>query len=360
MKNPISILYVDDERGNLTSFQAYFRKEYEVHTASSAGEAMRLLSHVHVDLVLSDQRMPTTTGVEFLEKVATKYPHTTRILITAFSDLKVVIDAVNKGRIARYIQKPWDWPTLSLTVENCAMQHQASKELALKNLELEKLNRDLNRFVYSISHDLRSPLMSVLGLIQLHDLNPQDHSSAAVLKMIKDTTHRMDEYIHQMMDYFLNLREEIHYETVFLSDLLNKLVQDAKSINQSAQVDVSITGVALVTDPFRLRIILVNLLSNAFRFSKQNTSQHKVSVRARIEPMSLVVEIEDNGMGILNEHLNSIFDLFFRTEDGMQKQGSGLGLFIVKEAIERLGGKVEVSSNPTTGTLFSISIPNHA
>jgi signal transduction histidine kinase len=359
MKNPISLLYVDDERGNLTSFQAFFRKEYEVHTASSAGEAMRILSHVHVDLVLSDQRMPTTTGVEFLEKVATKYPDTTRILITAFSDLKVVIDAVNKGRIARYIQKPWDWPTLSLTVEACAMQHQAAKELAQKNQELEKLNHDLNRFVYSISHDLRSPLMSVLGLIQLHNLNPKDHSAGTVLKMIGDTTHRMDEYIHQMMDYFLNLREETHYETVILPDLLHTLVQDAKAINPEARVDVSISGEMVVTDPFRLRIIVVNLLSNAFRFNKPQVDQHRVSVRARIEPMALVLEVEDNGMGILNEHLNSIFEQFFRTEDGRQRQGSGLGLYIVKEAIDRLGGKVEVSSSSTNGTVFCVSIPNH-
>lgn len=112
------ILYVDDEEHNLISFEATFRKEYKVHTAKSAEDGMAIMRENNIKLVITDQRMPDMTGIQFLEKIAPEYPDTIRMILTGFSDIGVIIEAINSGRVFRYITKPWDENELRMTIEN--------------------------------------------------------------------------------------------------------------------------------------------------------------------------------------------------------------------------------------------------
>jgi len=105
MTDKTSILYVDDEENNLNSFRAQFRKQYEVFTAVNAKDAFRVLEKNKIHIIISDQRMPQTTGVEFLEKTIEKYPDSMRLLITAYADIDIVIEAINRGQINKFIQK---------------------------------------------------------------------------------------------------------------------------------------------------------------------------------------------------------------------------------------------------------------
>jgi adenylate cyclase len=126
------ILYVDDEENNLVSFAATFRKEYDVTIAKSAQEGINVLRSRDIKLVITDQRMPEMTGIQFLEKINPEFPDTIRIILTGFSDIGVIIDAINSGRVFRYITKPWDENELRMTIEN-------AKQL----FELQLRNRDL-------------------------------------------------------------------------------------------------------------------------------------------------------------------------------------------------------------------------
>ncbi len=112
------ILYVDDEEHNLISFEATFRKEYKVHTAKSAEDGFAIMRNNDIKLVITDQRMPEMTGIQFLEKIAPEYPDTIRMILTGFSDIGVIIDAINSGKVFRYITKPWDENELRMTIEN--------------------------------------------------------------------------------------------------------------------------------------------------------------------------------------------------------------------------------------------------
>jgi adenylate cyclase len=113
-----SLLYVDDEEHNLISFEATFRKEYKVHTAKSAEDGIAAMRENDIKLVITDQRMPDMTGIQFLEKIAPEYPDTIRMILTGFSDIGVIIEAINSGRVFRYITKPWDENELRMTIEN--------------------------------------------------------------------------------------------------------------------------------------------------------------------------------------------------------------------------------------------------
>ncbi len=139
----IDILYVDDEENNLISFKATFRLKYNIMIALSADEAMNILEKKPVEIIITDQRMPNTTGIEFLEKVIVKYPDPVRILLTGYADMNAVVDAVNKGKIYHYLSKPWSEKELEETIEKAFEVFQASKDVKEMNSKLSVSNDQL-------------------------------------------------------------------------------------------------------------------------------------------------------------------------------------------------------------------------
>lgn len=144
----ITILYVDDEENNLISFKATFRVKYNVLVAISGQEALKIMENKPVQIIITDQRMPNMTGIEFLELVLEKFPDPMRILLTGYADMNAVIDAVNKGKIYHYLAKPWNEEELDMTI-NRAFEVYSEKEhiidqngkLAVSNDQLEFLLR---------------------------------------------------------------------------------------------------------------------------------------------------------------------------------------------------------------------------
>jgi response regulator RpfG family c-di-GMP phosphodiesterase len=139
----ITILYVDDEENNLFSFKAVFRIKYNVLTALSGDEALEILSKREVNVIITDQRMPEMTGVEFLEKVLEKFPDPIRVLLTGYADMGAVVDAVNKGKIFHYLAKPWNEEELDLTINKAYEKYLEKAELEDMNVKLEGSNDQL-------------------------------------------------------------------------------------------------------------------------------------------------------------------------------------------------------------------------
>ena len=128
----IGVLYVDDEINNLNSFKAAFRRDFEIYTAISAKEGRKILDGQEIGVIITDQRMPGMTGIEFLESILPVYPDTIRILLTGFSDINAVMDAINRGQVYKYLVKPWQNDELKMYIEN-----------ALEIYNLRKENKDL-------------------------------------------------------------------------------------------------------------------------------------------------------------------------------------------------------------------------
>lgn len=139
----INILYVDDEENNLVSFKATFRIKYNVSIAIGAEEAMTILDSKPIEIIITDQRMPNITGVEFLEKVIQKYTDPMRILLTGYADMTAVIDAVNKGKIFHYLSKPWNEEELDMTIERAYEVYKKNQEVKEMNLKLGISNEQL-------------------------------------------------------------------------------------------------------------------------------------------------------------------------------------------------------------------------
>jgi response regulator RpfG family c-di-GMP phosphodiesterase len=163
----IRVLYIDDEINNLLAFQSSYRRKYKIFIASSAAEGLNILNDERdIHVIICDQRMPHSTGVEFFQVVRKAFPQPVRILLTGYTDVEAIIDAINKGEIFRYIKKPWDELELQNAIQNAHELYMTRLQLKRKVSELEKTNDELNRFVYSTSHDLRSPACLYYGYTQ--------------------------------------------------------------------------------------------------------------------------------------------------------------------------------------------------
>jgi adenylate cyclase len=153
-----SILYVDDEVQNLVSFKATFRREYSIYTAQSGQEGLRLMREHSIQLIITDQRMPGMTGVQFLEKTATEYPETIRMVLTGYSDIEAIIEVINSGRVFRYIQKPWDEQELRMTIENARQIYllQQNNRSLVKDLQnkVEEQERTLKLFMRYVPREV--------------------------------------------------------------------------------------------------------------------------------------------------------------------------------------------------------------
>lgn len=360
MTEKIKILYVDDEQNNLSAFQAYFRKEYEIHTAVSVADANVLLETTDMHIIISDQRMPGTTGVEFLEHTIKNHPQSIRMLITAQSDLSVVIEAINRGQITKFIQKPWDWEKLSLAIENCVLLYRSRVELKQKNKELQKANDELNKFVYSLSHDLRSPLMSILGIVHLAKTNKDAFAEANYFALIENCVLKLDGFIKSIIEYYKNSRGEEIYESIdfkqLADDVFEALMNQDPGIDFESDIDQ--TG-EFFGDPLRLKVILNNLVSNAIKYKNPSAVNHFVKIKISSNETEAHLTVSDNGIGISQKNIGDIFKLFFRTENSQDKEGTGIGLYIVKEAVDKIGGTISVVSTPMEGSSFNIVMPNN-
>lgn len=144
----IGVLYVDDELNNLNSFKAAFRRNFSIFTAQSAKEGRKILESEEIGVIITDQRMPGETGIEFLESILPIYPDTIRILLTGFSDINAVMGAINRGQVYKYLVKPWQDDELKMYIQNALELYNLRKEnkdlahkLKLANLELEQLSK---------------------------------------------------------------------------------------------------------------------------------------------------------------------------------------------------------------------------
>lgn len=354
--SPVKILYIDDEENNLIAFKASFRRLYEIYTAKSAVEGLKILQNLPIEVIIADQKMPETTGVEFFKSIAYSYPDPIRILLTGYTDIAALADAINHGDIYRYITKPWNDLELHNSIKNAYDAYRSKIDLRNKIEELEKTNNELNRFIYSISHELRAPLVSVIGIINLVKIEGLYNSSGEYWELVDSCANKLDYYIQKTLQYYKNNKVDTNNSPIDFKKLVDDIIAMHAYNNKDTQFKISIDQPnQFIGDTFRIEVILGNLISNAIKYQKENESEKTVEITITTTNNLAEISIADNGLGILNEHLEKIFTQFFKNKNN---QGSGLGLFIVKEALNKINGRISVSSNIDYGTTFKITIPN--
>lgn len=238
------------------------------------------------------------------------------------------------------------------------LNHYNSLQLEERNEQLNKTNTELDRFVYSTSHDLRAPLTSIMGLINIINNTESPEEQKKYLGMMKDRVNSLDNFIKDITDYSRNNRLAINHEEVKLVDLAEevweslKFSPDAQNITFEIDIPEEIT---ISSDKNRLKVIISNLMSNAIRYHDQKKERPFIRLSCEAKDKVFYLKVEDNGQGIAREYHTRIFEMFFRANE--QSKGSGLGLYIVKEALMKLSGSIQLESNPGIGSTFIVKLP---
>lgn len=389
------ILYVDDEQNNLIVFRSSFRRHYDIYTATTASEGLKIVDENDISIIITDQRMPGMTGIEFLKNLPEDLL-AIRMILTGFSDVSAIIDAINSGKVYRYITKPWNKDELKVTIDNAfealslkknnqklvaelqevneqleqkVMDRTAELEKAFEAIneqkkELEDLNATKDKFFSIVAHDLRSPVSALAGFSQMlanngNRLSPEKITaySEELNKSARNTLSLIENLLtwaSTQMNKVDHNPEHINTETV-IDQTIAQLATVAESKKISLEKDL-VANLNVFADKDHFNLVLRNLISNAIKFTNEGG---KITISTKlIDSEKAEISVADTGVGMSMEKLTNLFSIgdAQSTKGTAGEKGTGLGLILCKEFIEKNGGKIEVASLKGMGTTFTITL----
>lgn len=233
-----------------------------------------------------------------------------------------------------------------------------AQEVQRQNDDLEKVNRELDRFFYSASHDLKIPLMDIKGIINAAMTEAGDGRMMEYFVMLRERAQKLDTFLLDVIDYARNSETGVRPEALDIEQLIDDVLKNftfTKGADKIRFEKVLKFDYRVEADRVRLIVILNNVLSNAIKYHRLEQRDAWIKIEGSFSDGMLHLVIADNGQGIEKDLLPKIFNMFFRGTN--QSKGSGLGLYIVKETVEKMNGTITVESEVLVGTSFRISIP---
>jgi len=224
--------------------------------------------------------------------------------------------------------------------------------------QLNRTNSELDRFVYSVSHDISAPLKSIKGLVTLSRLDKDPSLAELYLGKIEASAQKLEGFVGEVLDHSRTVRKEIQIEPVAIESLVRDIYENLQYLDNFAQINFifDFKILTMITDKFLLKVALSNLLSNAIKYQKRHPD-HKpeIKVSSLLINNQVQISIADNGEGISDAYKDKIFEMFYRGRSN--SSGSGLGLYIAKEAVEKLHGSISVETTYGKGSNFTLQLP---
>jgi PAS domain S-box-containing protein len=232
------------------------------------------------------------------------------------------------------------------------------KKINQQNEELKKKNEELDNFAYRVSHDLRAPLLSILGLVNVYRLSSDKGQHNFIIDNIEKSIKKLDLYIHEIIDLSKNERIEPQLKEVLMTELIHETLEDLHYMEAFSKIEKQVTmnlSEPILADAFRLKIICMNLVSNAIRYHSRMIENPFVAIHVEKKGDFIFLQVADNGIGMTSETVTRVFEMYYRGSD--LSNGSGLGMYIVKEMVARIGGQVQVQSELGVGTTIEVTFP---
>lgn len=237
---------------------------------------------------------------------------------------------------------------------------EAEDKLKSRETDMAKLTTELDRFMYSASHDIRSPLSSILGIVGLMKLDLHGDTAAGYIQMIEASALKLDNFIRGLTRYARNVKEPINEELVDFNLIIADVLKELEDTHVgSADMETQFTVNALCdfySDLYRVRLILYHVIHNSLEYMDRAKATHFMAVDVQIDREKASIEIFDNGIGIPAMHTDRVFEMFYRAST--LSTGSGIGLYIARDAVSKLGGTISIKSQLGVFTTVRIELPN--
>lgn len=367
IKGTLRILSLEDLEDDFYLITHALKKsgvDFIAKRVDSKEEFSNALEHFGAHVILCDHSLPQFNSNEALRIFHQRKLQIPFILVTGAVSEEFAVSSLKHGA-DDYVLKS-NLARLPNVIDNALKQKEAEREkieaaqaLARQNETLIKINKELDSFVYSISHNLRAPLMSVLGLL---DLARNENNNVVIHQyheMMKSSVCKLDDTLKEILEYSRNARQGLLISEIDFQKTINDNFERMQFMPGYERIrkEIFIEGDShFYSDHYRLSLILNNLISNAIKYSDPSKEVSFLQITIHLKPESVILTFRDNGIGIEHGYIQKVFNMFFRATE--KNEGAGLGLYIVKEAVEKLGGTIELESQIGKGTVFKIELPN--
>ena len=360
---------LEDLQDDVGLIERALRREgmtFDSRRVDSQEEFTQSLQQFQPDVILSDHALPQFNSLEAL-KICRKHAiNVPFILVTGTVSEEFAVSCLKQGA-DDYVLKT-NMVRLHSAIQNALRQRnhetrrrKAERTLRKQNDELVKINKELDSFVYSVSHNLRAPLMSVLGLLNLAQFENKGGNETLdnYFEMMQHSIPKLDETLKEILDYSRNARSALTISPVDITRMVQESFDRMKYMEGSDLIAKSVTvndNIPFYTDSYRISVIVNNIVSNSIKYRDTKKTDSKLEVTADVTSNGLSLTFRDNGIGIPEEYLPRIFEMFYRATE--RSEGAGLGLYIVRETVEKLHGTIAVESQVGEGTTFRVTLPN--
>jgi signal transduction histidine kinase len=387
------LLVIDDEVDITKSLYRQLRRKYKVLTATSGSDALKIMETNPVQVILSDQRMPEMTGVDFFSKIKDQYPDALKLILTGYSDIEAVVDAINEGQVFRYLTKPWNPVELELALKEAFEKHeliiynkkllnqlqeananleekvkQRTNELELVNERLKTLNKEKNKYIGIVTHELRNPIGNIYNISELLISGFETYAVDKQLEFL-ELIYERSLYSLKLINSFLDsskiesgILDLSFKEYDYLQIVENCIKQNeefACNKSQNIEFEYSPDSVPILCDKDKIEQVLNNLISNAIKYSEQHKT---IWVKVAKDSLGIVTSVIDEGKGIAEDELKNVFNAYQTTSttSTANEKSTGLGLAIAKKIVESHSGTITASSEIGKGSMFQFELPVNA
>ena len=338
----------------------------EVKRVDTKKEYLEALKTEHHDVILSDHALPQFNSIEALKIFKELGLNVPFILVTGTVSEEFAVtclkqgadDYVLKSNLTRLV------PAITHALKQRELHEnkiKAEAKLQAQNEALKKVNQELDSFVYSVSHNIRAPLLSLLGLLNL--AKKEDHAHGdnfeEYFAMMTGSIVKLDDTLKEILEYSRNARDKLQIHKIDLKTLIEgcfngqKYMEGAEPINKEIIIE---KDHPFYSDKHRVAFIFNNLISNSIKYRDVEKGTCWLHIKANVDAKRATIVVEDNGIGIPDAYQKKVFNMFYRATE--LSQGAGLGLYIVKETITKLKGQITLESRLGEGTKYTIRLPN--
>jgi signal transduction histidine kinase len=366
------LLVVDDEAPLMAALRSTLRDEgYSVEGVTSGEEALLALRREPYDLLMVDLMMPRMDGIALLRLALAEHPHLAAMVMTGHGSVPTAVEAMKLGAID-YVLKPFKLGVLLPALERAL----TLRRLRLKNLELEQsvrartaeleaVNRELEAFSFSVSHDLRTPLRAIAGFVELlRDYHAKALSPEVrhLIDLIHSGTGEMNQLISDLLGFARLGRQPIRRQRVELGTVFRAVFAELAGERAGRRVELRVGALPVVHgDPALLRLVVVNLLSNAIKYTRpRDVATIAVEAAPGAPGAGPVFSVRDNGVGFDMRDADKLFGVFSRLHHAHEFEGTGVGLATARSIIERHGGRIWAEAARSAGATFFFTVPPEA